>query len=263
MTAGLRAPSTPPALRVEDLSVSFGALHALRGVSWECHAGEILGLIGPNGAGKCTCFEATTHMVSRRGKVYLAGEDVTAVPPWGLAARGLRRAFQQNAFFGEISVLENMTGMLLGMHGSSLLTSVCAPWVEARRRRQAHAQATQILVRFAVPEHFHSSLPAEIPYGVQRMLSVALAHAAGARVLMLDEPAAGLGGTDMTRLADLLVQLRQSGIALVVIEHHMDLIMSVADRIVVLNQGAMLATGTPDEVRGNPTVLDAYLGGVQ
>lgn len=262
MGAKPHTPSPPPALRVEDLSVSYGALHALQGVSWECHAGEILGLIGPNGAGKSTCFEATTHMVSRRGRVYLAGEDVTAVPPWGLASRGLRRAFQQNAFFGDLSVLDNMTGMLLERHSTSLLTSVCAPWVEARKRREAREEAAQILVHFAVPEFMHASLPVEIPYGVQRMLSVALAYAAGARVLMLDEPAAGLGGADMKRLADLLVQLRQSGIALVVIEHHMELIMSVADRIVVLNQGAMLATGTPEEVRRNPTVLDAYLGGV-
>lgn len=252
----------PAALSVQDLCVSYGALHALRDVSWECRRGEILGLIGPNGAGKSTCFEATTHTVSRRGRVLLGGEDVSRLPARDLALRGLRRAFQQNAFFGGISVLENMMGVLLHRYGTPLAVSVFMPWAERQRRCRARDEAATILERFAVPRRFHDDLPADIPYGVQRMLSVALAYGDGADVLLLDEPAAGLGGNDMARLSELMLQLRASGVALVVVEHHMDLIMAVADRIVALNQGTVLATGTPEEVRRNPQVQDAYLGGV-
>ena len=254
--------SGPAALRVESLSVSYGALQALRDVTWECNSGEIVGLIGPNGAGKSSCFDAITNMVDRSGRVTMFGEDISGVPAWDLAPRGLRRTFQQNAFFTDIPVLHNMTGMLLRSHGTALATAVFAPWIEGRRRRKAASDARDILQRFAVPEEFHHSLPSEIPYGVQRMLSVALAYADGARVLLLDEPGAGLGGADMSRLKDLLIELRASGVALVVIEHHMDLIMTVADRIAVLDQGGLLSVGTPDEVRANPKVLDAYLGGV-
>jgi len=234
----------------------------LRDVSWECHSGEIVGLIGPNGAGKSSCFDAVTNMVERSGKVSLDGEDISNVSPWDLAPRGLRRTFQQNAFFTDIPVLQNMTGMLLRTQGTPLSLAVFTPWLEGKRRHQAAEDARRILNRFAVPEQFHNSLPSEIPYGVQRMLSVALAYADGAKVLLLDEPGAGLGGSDMTRLKDLLIELRANGVALVVIEHHMDLIMSIADRIVVLDQGALLSSGTPDKVRADPKVMDAYLGGV-
>jgi len=251
-----------PVMRVEGLSVSFGALHALSDVSWACGRGEILGLIGPNGAGKSTCFEASTHLVPRRGRVYLDEEDISSLPPGKLFFRGVRRAFQQNAFYGGMTVRENMAAVIQHEFGTPLSTAVFLPWVEARRRRRAHARAEELLESFGVAAEFHSCLPADIPYGVQRMLSVAMAYAGGAKVLLLDEPAAGLGGADMARLTSLLLRLKNEGVALVVIEHHMDLIMSVADRIVVLDQGRVLATGTPAEVREDPRVLDAYLGGV-
>lgn len=250
------------ALKVEGLSVAYGALHALRDATWDCRAGEIVGLIGPNGAGKSSSFDAITNMVDKRGNVSLFGEDISRVSPWGLATRGLRRTFQQNAFFGDIPVLENMTGMLLPRHGTPLGLAIAAPWIERSRRKRAAAEAAQILCKFAVPKEFHGARPADIPYGVQRMLSVALAYADGARVLLLDEPGAGLGGPDMAKLKDLLIELRADGVALLVIEHHMDLIMSIADRIVVLDRGSVLAVGTPDEVRSNRQVLDAYLGGL-
>jgi branched-chain amino acid transport system ATP-binding protein len=249
-----------PALRVEGLGVRYGALVALEGVSWEVHPGELLGIIGPNGAGKSSCYDAVTAMVRRSGKVELNSRDVTAVPPYGLAALGMKRAFQQNAFFDDLSVLDNFVGVL-GEHAfAGLFSSVLNPLAASRRRNAARSMAAGQLERFGIPASYHAQSPKEIPYGVQRMLSIALAYGRGADVLLLDEPAAGLGGEDMEALVRLLGELKREGVAVVVIEHHMELIMAVADRICVLDLGKQLAYGTPAEIQRDPRVREAYLG---
>jgi branched-chain amino acid transport system ATP-binding protein len=253
-------PARGPVLRVEGLGVRYGALVALEDMAWAAHAGEILGIIGPNGAGKSSCFAAVTGSVAHAGDVFLDGTRVTGVPTWDLAALGLRRTFQQNAFFGELTVLENTMGALISEHSTGLVTSIFAPWKEAASRRRAAAEAARLLTSFGIERAYHDHVPASVPYGVQRLLSVALAYGLGARALLLDEPAAGTGGPDMRRLAQVLVALRARGTAVVVIEHHMDLIMGVADRIVVIDQGRKLAEGAPAEIQKNPAVLEAYLG---
>ena len=250
----------PSRLRVEGLTVRYGALVALDGMSWHVDGGEILGIIGPNGAGKSSCFAAVTNSVVHGGDVYLDGARVTGEPTWDLAALGLRRTFQQNAFFGELTVLENTMGALLAEHSTGLVTSIVAPWKEAANRRRSQNEAARLLTSFGIEADYHHRLPGSIPYGIQRLLSIVLAYGLGARALLLDEPAAGTGGADMRRLAQRLVDLRARGTAIVVIEHHMDLIMSVADRIVVIDQGRRLAEGTPAEIQRNPAVLEAYLG---
>ncbi|KPF72426.1 hypothetical protein IP69_03585 [Bosea sp. AAP35] len=255
----MTAPNAP-LLSVEGLGVTYGALVALDAVSWHVNRGEILGIIGPNGAGKSSCYDAVTHMTVRRGRVALDGDDVTAIPASQLAARGLKRAFQQNAFFHDITVAENMLTVMQDRFGTGLLATALMPWREAAARREACEVGRAVLVRFGIPEELHDLRPGNIPYGSQRLLSIALAYGSGARVLMLDEPAAGLGGADMVKLVALLRALRDEGLALVVIEHHMDLIMGVADRIVVLDQGRLLATGTPREIQTDRRVLEAYLG---
>lgn len=246
--------------RVEGLTVTYGALKALTDVSWVARAGSILAVIGPNGAGKSTCFEAASNMVRRSGRVFFDGAEITSMRPWQLAPLGIRRTFQQNVFFGELSVLNNMTSVLLRRFDTSLGVAIAAPWIGARKRRDAEAEARRILNRFGVADEFHDRKPGSIPYGTQRMLSIALAHAGDAKVILLDEPGAGLGGQDMLRLRSMLTTLKDQGVALVVIEHHMDLVMAVADHIVVLDRGTMLASASPGEIRSDPSVLEAYLG---
>ena len=247
-----------PVLEVRQLGVRFGGFQALQGLSWSAYAGRILGIIGPNGAGKSTCFMAATNMVRHDGAVLLDGQDVSAMAPDRLPGRGLRRTFQQNAFFGGMTVLDNMAG--IQGEGASLAGSVLTPWIEQRGRRVREAAARAHLLRFAVPEETHRQLPGELSYGTQRMLSIALACAPGVRVVLLDEPGAGLGGADLAALAALLVRLRGEGVAVVLIEHHMDLVMGVADEILVIEAGRMLAHGIPGEIQTNPAVVEAYLG---
>ncbi len=250
----------PPAFAADRLSVRFGGFHALREVSWSVRRGQILGIIGPNGAGKSTCFLAATNMVTHGGRLMLDGVDVTAMPAHRLPRRGLRRTFQQNAFFAGMNVLENMMGALVERRPSSLAGSVFLPWRERRLRRAIEAEAEAHLQRYHVPRALHRHLPGELSYGTQRMLSIALAAAPGARVVLLDEPAAGLGGPDMLALRNALMRMREEGLALALIEHHMDLVMSLADEVVVIDLGQVIARGTPAEIQADTRVLEAYLG---
>jgi len=249
-----------PLLVAKGLTVRYGALTALSDMSWQVGAGEILGIIGPNGAGKSSCFAAVTNAVRRQGDVWLEGRKVTGLPTYALARQGLRRTFQHNAFFGELSLLENAMAAMLREHSTSLARSIVLPWREAVTRQRAQAAAADLLASFGIASDDHGKRPGDIAYGTQRLLSIVLAYGAGARALLIDEPAAGTGGADMQRLVDLLVDLRRRGVAVVVIEHHMDLIMAVADRIVVIDQGRKLAEGTPAEIQRNDAVLEAYLG---
>jgi branched-chain amino acid transport system ATP-binding protein len=260
-----RLPSAvaPPSLQVSDITVRYGALVALSDLNWTVSAGEILGIIGPNGAGKSSCFAAVTNCLTYTGTVLLDGENVSQRPTNELALLGLRRTFQQNSFFGDLTVLQNAKAALVTVYGTPLHEAVLMPWRVEKRARQAEEAARTLLKEFGIGAEYHDKLPSAIPYGVQRLLSIALAYAKGARVLLIDEPAAGVGGDDMKHLAELLVRLKERGLALVVIEHHMDLIMSVADRLVVIDAGKHLAEGPPASIKSDPRVIEAYLGRTQ
>ncbi|MFA7579588.1 ABC transporter ATP-binding protein [Castellaniella sp.] len=240
--------------------MKFGGLTALADVSWSVSSGEILGIIGPNGAGKSTCLNAVTHFVPHQGKVLIGTTDISAMPSWRLHEYGIRRAFQQNNFFRDLSVLDNMVAVLMPRLGKNFFYSLFRPLAYSDHLGQLKARAAQILSRIGVPESVYAHYPDELSYGTQRMLSIALAYGSNPAVLMLDEPAAGLGGDDMDRLRMLILSFREEGLAVVVIEHHMDLIMEIADRILVLDHGRTLAYASPEAVQNDERVLEAYLG---
>lgn len=248
------------ALEVEELSVQYGSLTALSQVSFSVGDGEILGVIGPNGAGKSSSFAGITNAVKRTGSVRLYGENVDRRQTQILARKGLRRTFQQNSFFGGFTVLENAMAAFQVDRGSSVLASIATPWVEARQRQRCRADAKALLKDFGVDSRYHDLYPDDLPHGLQRSLSIVLSYGAGARVLLVDEPAAGVGGDDMQALADLLRRLRDQGLAIVLIEHHMDLVMGVVDHLLVIDRGHTIAYGDPVAVQKNPDVLAAYLG---
>ena len=249
-----------PLLEVQELHLDFGGIKAVDGLSFVAHDGDILSVIGPNGAGKTSAFNCITGFYKPTGgKVLVAGEDITGARPSAIAAKGVSRTFQNLRLFGELTVLDNVrAGMHLRMKQSAFDALLHTP-----RYRRSEQEATDEANRWLdfVGLRGERGGPARnLPYGEQRRVEIARALARGPKLLLLDEPAAGLNHGEKTELLDLLRRISGLGIALVLIEHDMGLVMQVSQRIVVLNFGKQIADGTPEEVRRNPAVLEAYLG---
>ncbi|MGA3207862.1 MAG: ABC transporter ATP-binding protein [Syntrophales bacterium] len=247
-------------LRIEDMTKIFGGLTALQGVSFSISAGEITGIIGPNGAGKTTLFNIVTGIYyPTSGKVYYDGKDVTGFPPEKLARLGMVRTFQGIELFGQMTVLENV---MVGLHTrsqSGIISSALRLPAQLREERHIRERAISWLEFAGISELAHMKA-ANLPFGKGRLLEIARAMAVEPRIILLDEPAAGLNSRETSDLALLIKRIMDSGIAVALVEHDMELVMDICSRIVVLNLGHKLAEGTPRQIQEDEKVIKAYLG---
>jgi branched-chain amino acid transport system ATP-binding protein len=247
-------------LSVRNLAKSFGGLKAINDVSFDAAPHDVTALIGPNGAGKTTVFNLVTNILSRdAGTVMFAGRDLANLSPIRIAGLGLIRTFQSARVFPGMSAIENVMvgGHRLARHSFSSQ----ALWLGGARdeERQLRRRAEEMLELVGLSA-FAGTHATDLPMGAQKLLEVVRGLMAKPKLLCLDEPAAGLNDTETEGLANLLRAIRTLGIPVVIVEHNMSLVMNVADRVVVLDSGAIIATGTPAEVQSNSRVIEAYLG---
>jgi branched-chain amino acid transport system ATP-binding protein len=249
-----------PLLVAHGLTRRFGGVTAVDDVSCTVEEATTRAVIGPNGAGKTTLLDLITGFTRPdAGTVRFAGQDITGTRPHRLPPLGLMRTFQSARLVPDLTVRENV---MLGGHRFTrarfLADGLGLP--RARREERALAGRADELLRFLELARFADQRAASLPSGAQRLVELARGLAGGPRLLLLDEPAAGLDDTETAELADALASVRAGGIALLLIEHNMGLVMSVSDRVLVLDAGAVIAEGTPDEVRADAAVIEAYLG---
>jgi branched-chain amino acid transport system ATP-binding protein len=250
-----------PLLRVEGITVHFGAIQALSDVSLDIHRGEIVAIIGPNGAGKTTLLNVISGFYHpRRGGIIFDGKDRTNLKPFEVAELGIARTFQNVALFKGMTVLDNiMTGRLLKMRGHFLLDAVY--WGPARRQELEHRAAVERVIDFLEIQAIRKTPAGRLPYGLQKRVELARALAAEPQLLLLDEPMAGMNVEEKEDMCRFVLDVHDEfGTTIALIEHDMSVVMDISDRVVALDYGRKIAEGSPDAVRTDRAVIDAYLG---
>lgn len=246
-------------LEIDNLVMRFGGLTAIDGLSFEVEHGAIHGLIGPNGAGKTTTFNAISGFYKpTSGCIRLRGEDISGLAMYEVARRGVIRTFQHSTLFGELTVMENA---LIGTH-MPFRPNVFAAIIgwDREDRHGAEARAREALEFFGLAE-LAEERAGDLAHGHQRALGMAVAYAAHPDVVLLDEPFTGMNAEETNRMMTLMRKLRDDGITILIVEHDMKAIMGLCDRITCMSFGKLLAEGDPKEIRENPAVIEAYLGG--
>ncbi len=249
-------------LRVENLNMRFGGLQAVRDCSFEIEAGTITGLIGPNGAGKTTTFNMIVgELKPTSGRIVFEGEDIAGLPAYKLFHKGIVRTFQIPHEFGQMTVLENLMVVPPDQPGERLFVNWIARAKVAARERQVRQRAEEAL-EFLSISHLRDELAGNLSGGQKKLLELGRTMMTDARLVLLDEPGAGVNPTLLLKIRDMISELhRERGYTFCLIEHDMDLISSLCDPVIVLAEGCVLTQGKMEDVRRDPEVLDAYLGG--
>ena len=247
-------------LEISGLSKHFGGLPALNRVSFRAEPGKVTALIGPNGAGKTTLINCLTGVIwPEAGEIRFQGQDIAGMPAHRVARLGISRTFQNLRIFPRLSVLDNVLSGLTVQAGASMLEALLRPPGLRHRERRLKLMALEILDAFGLGDK--AAWPVGVlPYGDKKRVEMARAFVSQPVLTLLDEPVAGLNAEETAAVAALIRQMRLTGKSMILVEHDMELVMGVSDHVVVLDGGNRIAQGTPDEVRLNPLVLEAYLG---
>jgi branched-chain amino acid transport system ATP-binding protein len=250
-----------PLLKVENVGIQFGGLKAVQGFDMELFDGELIGLIGPNGAGKTTSFNMLTGVYKpTEGQITFDGKVTNNLSPHQVTKSGVSRTFQNIRLFKELTVLDNVKVANHSLANHSLLSSMFRLPSHFKGEEKMEEESIEFLKIFGL-DIYKDELAKNLPYGMQRRLEIARALAAGPKLLLLDEPAAGMNPQETKALMDLIALIRQKfNLTILLIEHDMGLVMGICERIYVLDHGQLIASGTPEEIRNNKKVIEAYLG---
>ncbi len=247
-------------LAVRNLAVRFGGVTALEGVSFDVRPGSITSVIGPNGAGKTTAFNAITgYLRPAGGRVTYEDVALTGLRPSAIARRGIVRTFQRTSVFPSLSVEDNV---LTGLHlrGTAGFLAVLAGRQRLVSEERSLAADAAVIIEFVGLAHRRRETASGLPYGEQRLVELAVALAARPRVLLLDEPGAGMTGAEKTVVSGLIRKVREQNVTILLVEHDMRMVMGISDTVIVLNGGRVIAEGAPAEIQAHPDVIRAYLG---